>query len=263
MKKIPLLLAVVPLAVNLMAKSPIIGISGYVDGSQNVANNTYINSVRMAGGVPVVIPVTTDDAQIASILEVINGLVMTGGEDFDPLKWYNEEPLRANGDIAPVRDEFDVKLVRAAVAKGIPVLGICRGEQLLSVAFGGSLYQDIPSQVKDSYVKHRQSGTPGSYGTHTIEIDKGSLLSKQIGATTAVVNSFHHQAVKDVPYGFKVTAKSVDGVIEAMERVAPLKDYPDGGATIMGVQFHPEIFTSAGDTTFIGIFKYLISEACR
>lgn len=247
----------------MTAKTPIIGISGYVDGSHNVGNNTYINAVRMAGGVPVIIPVTTDDAQIAAIVDNIDGLIMTGGEDFDPLKWYDEEPLRANGEIAPQRDEFDVKLVRAAVAKGIPVLGICRGEQLLSVAFGGSLYQDIPSQVASSYVKHYQSSTPGYYGTHTINIEKGSLLAKLLNRETAVVNSFHHQAIKDVPKGFTVIAKSVDGIIEAVERTAPLKGYQDGGAAIFGVQFHPEILVTSGDKTFLEIFKYLVTESSK
>jgi putative glutamine amidotransferase len=188
---------------------------------------------------------------------------MTGGEDFDPLKWYGEEPLRANEQIAPERDEFDVKLIRAAVAKGIPVLGICRGQQLMSVAFGGSLYQDIPSQVKSSYVKHRQGDTPGYYGTHTITIEKGSILAEVTGSNKAVVNSFHHQAIKAMPAGFKVTARSADGIIEAVERVAPLKGYADGGALIFGTQFHPEIMTNAGNPLFLGLFQKLVSEAAK
>jgi len=245
----------------LKAENPIIGISGYVDGSTNVANNTYLNAVRLAGGVPIIIPVTSDDDQIAAILGVIDGLVMTGGEDFDPLKWYNEEPIRSLGSVAPERDEFDVKLVRAAVAKGIPVLGVCRGMQLINIAFGGSLYQDIPSQVKESFVKHRQQA-PGNYGTHTIFVDENSLLFQQIGVQNVVVNSFHHQAVKGVAQGFKVTAKSADNIAEAMEKSGKI-NFPDGGAVIMGVQFHPEIFTSAGDKTFLGIFKYLVKEASK
>ena len=168
-------------ATGLFAKTPVIGVSGYTESGSCRANMTYVNSIRMAGGVPLVIPVTDDDAQIEAVLSVIDGLVMTGGEDFDPLKWFGEEPIRGLGEVVPSRDEFDVKLVRAAVAKGIPVLGICRGEQLLAVAFGGSLWQDIPSQVKDSYVKHRQGPTTGTVGTHSIAIDKGSLLSRILG----------------------------------------------------------------------------------
>ena len=95
--------------------------------------------MRLAGGVPIVLPVTTDDAQIDAMLSVVDALVMTGGEDFDPLKWYGEEPRTTMTTVNAERDEFDVKLLRAAVAKGIPVLGICRGEQALGVAFGGAL----------------------------------------------------------------------------------------------------------------------------
>ena len=263
MKRFSIFLLALFFTGSLLAQSPIIGISSYRSGASHVVGNTYVNSVRMAGGVPLIIPVTTDDAQIEAILNAIDGLIMTGGEDFDPLKWYGEEPLRANEQIAPERDEFDVKLIRAAVAKGIPVLGICRGQQLMSVAFGGSLYKDIPSQVKSSYVKHRQGDTPGYYGTHTITIEKGSILAEVTGSNKAVVNSFHHQAIKAMPAGFKVTARSADGIIEAVERVAPLKDYADGGAVIFGTQFHPEIMTNAGNPLFLGLFQKLVSEAAK
>ena len=256
-------LAVLLTTGGLFAKTPVIGISGYTESGSCRANMTYVNSIRMAGGVPLVIPVTSDDAQIDAVLSVIDGLVMTGGEDFDPLKWFGEEPIRGLGEVVPSRDEFDVKLVRAAVAKGIPVLGICRGEQLLAVAFGGSLWQDIPSQVKDSYVKHRQGSTTGTVGTHSIAIEKGSLLSNVLdGRTSAVVNSFHHQAIKAVPKGFKVVATAADGIIEAVERSGRLApQFGDGGALILGVQFHPEVITNGGNPEFLPIFQRLVAEA--
>ena len=260
-RNILLALVLLGAALGLSAKTPVIGISAYSEDGRCQVNMTYVNSVRMAGGVPLVIPVTGDDAQIAAILDAVDGLVMTGGEDFDPLKWFGEEPVRGLGEVVPSRDEFDVKLVRAAVAKGIPVLGICRGEQLLAVAFGGSLWQDIPSQVPTSYVKHRQSPTSGAYGTHSIEITKGSLLEKTLGKDKAVVNSFHHQAVKDIPKGFKVVAKAADGIIEAVERDGKLSGYKDGGAMILGVQFHPEVITNAGNPEFLPLFKKLVEEA--
>ncbi len=256
-------LALLVAAVGLFAKTPVIGVSGYTESGSCRANMTYINSIRMAGGVPLVIPVTSDDAQIEAALSAIDALVMTGGEDFDPLKWFGEEPLRGLGEVVPERDEFDVKLVRAAVAKGIPVLGICRGEQLLAVAFGGSLWQDIPSQVKDSYVKHRQGPTTGTVGTHSIAIEKGSLLSSILGGRTeAVVNSFHHQAIKAVPQGLRVSATAADGIIEAVERSGRLAPaYADGGAMILGVQFHPEVITNGGNPEFLPIFRKLVEEA--
>ena len=263
MMKRYILLALVLLgaAAGSFAKTPVIGISAYSEDSRCQVNMTYVNSVRMAGGVPLVIPVTSDDAQISAILETIDGLVMTGGEDFDPLKWFGEEPVRGLGEVVPARDDYDVKLVRAAVAKGIPVLGICRGEQLLAVAFGGSLWQDIPSQIPSSYVKHRQGPTTGAYGTHSIAITKGSLLEKVLGKDKAVVNSFHHQAIKDVPQGLIVVATSADGIIEAVERSGKLRGFPDGGAMILGVQFHPEIITNAGNPEFLPIFRKLVEEA--
>lgn len=262
MKRFFLLTALLLAAASgLSAKTPVIGISSYSENGSCRVNMTYVNSVRMAGGVPVVIPVTSDDEQIAAVLSVIDGLIMTGGEDFDPLKWFGEEPVRGLGEVVPERDEYDVKLVRAAVAKGIPVLGICRGEQLLAVAFGGTLWQDIPSQVSSSFVKHRQSPTTGTVGTHSIRIEKGSLLEQVLGKQQAVVNSFHHQAVKDVPQGLKVTATAADGIIEALERNGKLERYPDGGAMILGVQFHPEVITNAGNPEFLPLFQKLVREA--
>ena len=268
MKRLFLLAALLLGAVSgLFAQTPVIGISSYSESGRCQVNMTYVNSVRMAGGVPLVIPVTGDEAQIEAILSTIDGLVMTGGEDFDPLKWFGEEPIRGLGEVVPERDDFDVKLVRAAVAKGIPVLGICRGEQLLAVAIGGSLWQDIPSQVKDSYVKHRQGPTSGAWGTHSIEIEYNSLLYRILGnRESAVVNSFHHQAIKDVPQGFRVVARAADGIIEAVERsnaktnrLAP--EYKDGGGLILGVQFHPEVITNAGNPEFLPIFKTLVAAA--
>lgn len=232
-------------------KKPIIGVSASSYETSGGAPATYIEAIKRAGGVPLVIPMTTDDSQLLNILEVIDGLVMTGGEDICP-SYYGEEPLRALGEIVPFRDEFDYKLIKMAVDKGLPVLGICRGEQIMNVVFGGTLYQDIPSQKKDSYIKHRQNA-PRVYGTHSINIEKGSLLEKQVGKNKVNVNSYHHQAVKDVAPGFKATAYSQDGVVEAIEMI--------GNNKVWGVQFHPEGPVSGGNDNLIGIFKYLIEQS--
>ena len=235
------------------SKKPVIGISsGWGEGSSTQAPLTYVESVIRAGGVPMVIPLTQDPDLLAAMLDRVDAVIMTGGEDIDPLKWYGEQPVNEMGSIVPQRDSFDIALIRMAVGRNMPLLGICRGHQLLNVAFGGTLYQDIPSQVKGSTVKHNQKA-PRYYGTHTINIEKGSLLYQQIGLEQVAVNSFHHQAVKDVAPGFKATAHSVDGVIEAIEK--------EGSNRIYSVQFHPEGFTASNIDTFIGIFKHLIKEA--
>lgn len=255
MKKILLSIVLILTVVSSYAqKKPIIGVSSTETENSAGAPLTYINSIKRAGGVPLVIPTTNDKDEIARILEIVDGIVMTGGEDIDPLKWFGEEPVRPMGTIVPKRDEFDILLIRMAVEKGLPVLGICRGEQAMNVAFGGSLYQDIPSQVKGTFVKHSQSA-PRNYGTHTIEIEKGSKLRKILNIETAAVNSYHHQAVKDVAKGFKVTALSKDGVVEAIEK--------EGKQFVVGVQFHPEGFVSMGDDTFLPLFEALVKEAAK
>ncbi len=236
-------------------KKPVIGISStWGEGVATSVPLTYVESVIRAGGVPVVLPLTQDTALISNMLDRIDGLIMTGGEDLDPLRWYGEEPVQALGQLAPERDSFDIALVRMAISRGLPVLGICRGHQLLNVAFGGTLYQDIPSQIKSSNINHNQKA-PRYHGTHSIQIEKGSLLHKQTGLEKVSVNSYHHQAVKDIASGFRITARSPDGVVEAIEKI--------GSTKIYGVQFHPEGFTANGIDTFLGIFQHLINEAAH
>lgn len=231
----------------------LVGISG-TSGNGNVASvpKTYVTSVLRAGGVPVILPMNTDAAVLEKMINSIDALILTGGEDLDPLKNYGEEPLRALEEFVPERDEFDIALIKLAVKRGIPVLGVCRGMQVMNVAFGGTLYQDIPSQLSGSYVKHRQD-VAGKYCTHTIIMENGSVLAGLLGVNKIAVNSVHHQSIKDVAPGFKITARALDGVYEAMEM--------EGKPQVFGVQFHPEGPTSAGIDTFLPVFEYLLEQA--
>ena len=239
-------------------KAPVIGLSATYETSGNNVPNTYIISVQKAGGIPVILPVTEDPEVIARMVESIDGLILTGGEDVDPLRWYGEEPIPAMGGIVPARDFFDIHLARAAVKHGIPVLGICRGEQVLNVAFGGTLYQDIPFQVRAvNLVKQRQNA-PREYGTHTITVNRGTTLYgilKEVleDGDTYRVNSFHHQSVKDVAPGFVVSATAPDGIVEGIEM--------KGNPNVIGVQFHPEGPVSEGDDALLPLFLQLVKAS--
>ena len=251
MKKIVLFLVTLCLALTLHASLPIIGISGThgPDGAVRVPT-AYITSVLRAGGVPVVLPVINDPEVIKQMIASIDALILTGGEDVDPFR-YNEEPLPLLETINPVRDSFDVTLIRYAMARNLPLLGICRGHQIMNVYFGGTLYQDIPSQRKN-VLKHRQQA-PFWHGTHRVHLKEGSLFARILGTTTIMTNSYHHQAVKNIAPGFVATGHTSDGVIEAMEM--------HGNPRVFSVQFHPEGPTAQGMNCHLPIFKHLIELA--
>lgn len=232
---------------------PIIGLSSAsVNGVSASVHLAYVKSVTKAGGIPVVLPVTCNHEDISRLLDAVDGVILTGGEDIDPLTWYNEQPLPQLETVALRRDSFDIELARLAVERNIPLLGICRGHQVLNVAFGGSLYQDIPAQIPLSKVNHRPQAAYHE-GTHTIYIVPGSLLHLQTRLDSVNVNSFHHQAIKEVAPGFRSTATTSDGVVEAIEKV--------GNQRVYGVQFHPEGFVAHGEKTLLGIFTHLVNEA--
>ena len=230
----------------IQTQLPVIGISA---GQPSSAGENYVKAVRRAGGVPMVITMTDDKEEISRILRIVDGVILTGGQDVDPAR-YGESPVPELGKVYHARDAFDIMLVTMAVEADLPVLGICRGSQVMNVAFGGSLYQDIPSQLPDTYLKHRVNSKNEIH--HDVKISDGTLLHKMLGAS-ASVNSSHHQSVKDVAPGFIVSAVSEDGVVEAIEK----KDAP----FVVGVQFHPEGFVAAGNDSLMPIFSHFIQSA--
>jgi microsomal dipeptidase-like Zn-dependent dipeptidase/gamma-glutamyl-gamma-aminobutyrate hydrolase PuuD len=239
--------------VNLRTpRPPLIGLSVSPADNSSALSAYYFNAVVKAGGAPVLIPAITDVTALRQIVDNLDGLIITGGKDVNPL-WYQEDPLQQLGDVDPFRDEYELKLIKLATDRNIPLLGICRGEQLINVAFGGTLYQDIPSQrTGKPLIKHVQKMS-GEYVSHTVSVKPESQLAAIIGAGKQGVNTFHHQAVKDVAPGFRVVAYSTDSIIEAIEA------WPE--RPVLGVQWHPEALIGGGDTTMLKLFTFLTGKA--
>ena len=230
--------------------APVIGISGNFREGDCTLAQAYYMSVVEAGGTPVVIPSYDDDKALVSLLDTLDGIVLSGGADIDP-DYLGEEPLDCIS-INPRRDRQELTLVRLAVERQIPVLGICRGIQVLTAALGGKLYQDIKIQHDRPSIEHSQTIARG-LPSHEVKLEKDSLLYGFFGKETLAVNSFHHQAVKEVPAGFRVTASAPVGIIEGMESTT--------FRPIMGVQWHPECFLLENDRTMLPIFEWLVEQA--
>ncbi len=218
---------------------------------QNRKMEDYLESVRRAGGAPIEVVVGGESPD--QILSRVDGLVLTGGGDVDPALY--GEARHATFQAAEAgRDSFEIALAKAAVAKGLPLLAICRGMQVLNVAMGGTLVQDIPSQVPGAL--HHSVPQPRAGNAHEIWVARGSKLQTLLAehmedGETCHVNSRHHQSVKQVAAGFDVTATSPDGVIEAMEQ--PEAPY------CVAVQWHPENFWRTGE--FRELFEGLVQAA--
>jgi len=213
-------------------KRPVIGITSFAGGERKYGTNAaYIHSVFNAGGLPLQLPsVNTECAE--EIISSLDGLLVPGGIDVAP-SFYGEEPVREVTLFRSEDDLFEMELIKAAVKLGKPVLGICRGIQIINVTFGGSLYQDIPTQFTTK-LSHRQSSDIRSEPSHKVFLEEGSDLAKIFGDKEIMVNSFHHQAVKEVAFGFTVTGRASDEIVEAIES--------DDGLVI-AVQWHPEEMT--------------------
>ena len=228
-------------------KKILISSQPYSDGKRNYVqiNRNYAEAVRLAGAVPFIAPYT-DLEGVSELVEMSDAIILTGGHDVNPLI-YGEELQKGILGISTERDDFDMRLIEEAIRVKKPMLGICRGMQLINACLGGTLYQDIykDNQAKLEHVNFDTIAT----GAHYITIKEQSFLHRATGLKKMLVNSEHHQAVKDVAEGFKVTAKSSDGIIEAME---------DAHRNIYLVQFHPEAMAVNNNGEAINIFKEFI-----
>ena len=252
MRKTLLLLLFLSLAPTLSARgrAPLVGVSAGASRSRSSsAPAAYVDAVRKAGGIPVILPVLTDSAAVSAVVARVDGILFIGGEDFDPARYGEAVIPDAGVDINAVRDTSDLLYARAGLRTGRMLFGICRGAQLLNVAAGGTLYQDLSLQ-RPGPVAHRQQAPDGE-PSHLISCDRDGFLYAIYRLDTLAVNSFHHQAVKDLAPRFRCDAVATDGVVEAF-----------GNARVMAVQFHPEKMLAAGDENWVPLFRSFV-DRCR
>lgn len=230
---------------------PIIGITseyGY-DGrtKSDKVKTAYIEAITLAGGIPLILPIIKDNDIIERYFDLIDGILFTGGEDLSPLL-YDESPMKEVLDISYDRDYSEMELFKGAYKRRIPILGICRGLQLINVALGGSLYQDIHTQLP--HALGHMSTYDISAGYHRIKIVDDTVLYDILGVKEINVNSNHHQSVKDLGKGLRINCLSKEGIIEGIESIK-------NSNFVLGVQFHPEAMMYRHEK-FINIFEYFV-----
>ncbi len=234
-------------------RRPNIGITVDTSDEPGVAKyllkTAYAEAVLRAGGLPLLLPYSDDPQVIDSYIDRLSGLVISGGAFDVPPSLYGETPLPTLGPLKPERTAFEFKLLTAALARGVPLLGICGGMQLLNVALGGTLHQDIVTELPDA--KPHQQTHDRSQPQHPVEVSAETHLAEALGKGQLMVNSTHHQVVKALGTGLLVSAKAPDGLIEAVET-------NDGIA--VGVQWHPEMMIDSVPH-HLGIYRSLVNRA--
>ncbi len=231
---------------------PVIGITGNYNQETCTLAEGYYQSVLKAGGIPFIIPPFYETDRLGELLDRLDGIIFSGGGDINPLL-LGEEPIKELHSITPERDLQELLLARLAYDRQIPMLGICKGIQIINAALGGTNYQDIHTQMEGIRIKHSQD-QDRRYPSHQVSITDGSILAKLFG-TELAVNSFHHQACKTAAPCLTVTAMSTDGVIEAVES--------NEFKSILGVQWHPETYILRNSTDMLPIFEWLVSESAE
>ncbi len=248
-----------------MRRRPIIGIPTQtlhsIDGIPEalpeswVMNQRYSRAVAAAGGLPVMIPLLDEEDTLRGLYDRMDAILIPGGVDLDPAT-YGESPLPTCGRLDPARDRVELRFARWAVAEGKPLFGLCRGLQILNVALGGTLYQDIAAQRTDA-IKHDYFPTAGysrDHLAHPVTVTSGSRLDALVGSAPLKVNSMHHQAVRGLAPGLEATAVAPDGVIEAIET--------PGSSFVLGVQWHPESLTER-DPRMLRLVTGFVEAAAR
>ncbi|MBW4844038.1 MAG: gamma-glutamyl-gamma-aminobutyrate hydrolase family protein [Lachnospiraceae bacterium] len=235
-------------------RKPLIGLTPAHDMESGdvKARPTYMRALKAAGAIPVVMPLDASEEDLKQLSQDLDGFLFTGGPDVHPFL-FGEETQAHCGNVSPARDKMEISLLPMIMELQKPILGICRGIQVLNIALGGNIWQDIPSQVtRDFPLAHSQ---PFSYDMpcHTVVLTEGSLLARISESSSIKVNSMHHQAVKDLAPGLIASAYSTDYLIEALE----MPDYP----FFIGVQWHPEYLWEKNKEAF-RLFQTFV-KACK
>lgn len=239
---------------------PIIGITSHALAGQithaaigpvmrSGVNQHYVDAVAAAGGAPIGIPLGLDKEALRAVYQTMDALLLPGGDDVAPER-YGQTPHARLGEVDEARDELEITVARWALEDNLPILGICRGIQVLAVAAGGTLYQDIPSQWESSTF-HDVRDYGREHLCHAVTIESGSIFASALGCTESTVNSFHHQAVLDVPPDFMVSARAPDGIVEAIES--------SSHRFAVGVQCHPEAIWRTAAPEYAGLFQAFVA----
>ncbi len=238
-------------------RKPIIGVTpGLVPEAETYHLRWgYMAALTAAGALPVMLPLINDPANVAVYAEQCDGFLFSGGSDIDPA-WYGEAKLNYCGEVVPERDAMEWMLMELALRQDKPLLGICRGSQVLNVFLGGTLYQDLPTQCPGSLAHYQDppymQQMHGFHPSHWVTVEPGSPLYSLTGRDRIQVNSYHHQAVKDLAPGLAVMARAEDGVIEAV--CMPEREF------VWAVQWHPELFYNVAPSSQ-GLFDRLVTAA--
>lgn len=244
-----------------MSRPPLIGVTMSItpDGDREETppqawlNNAYLRAVQEAGGVPVLLPSRLDDRSLDALWSRLDGLLLTGGGDVDPARFTAEARHPTVDLVSESRDRLEIEVTERAVHDRRPLLAICRGIQVLNVALGGSLHQDIAAET-GSTIAHSQTA-PRHQATHAVKVmGEGTRLGETLGRSEVDVNSMHHQAIKRLGRGLRDVAWAPDGIVEGIELA------PDTPGFVLGVQWHPEELV-AHDPAARNLFRALVTSA--
>ncbi|MDN7244462.1 gamma-glutamyl-gamma-aminobutyrate hydrolase family protein [Planococcus shenhongbingii] len=232
---------------------PVIGITARVEKDQMYSlDPVYGQAILQSGGLPLIVPIV-DQEDIPVLCERLDGLIVTGGGDINPLL-YGEEPHVRLGAVYPGSDEYEKELILNFLKLDKPFIGMCRGLQMLNISLGGTNYQDLEAQYEGDLNQHKQLAMR-THRTHSVELEDDSKLLGIMGEKKFNVNSFHHQGVKDVSSQLKVAARAADGLVEALES--------DSYQFVMGIQWHPEEFAVQGDEASKKLFDRFVKECTK